>query len=33
MNFSCSSGEAFALRDVLVGDVHICGGQRCAGAM
>lgn len=27
MSFTCSTGEAFALHDVLVGDVHICGGQ------
>lgn len=28
IDFTCSTGEAFALRDVVVGDVHICGGQR-----
>ena len=27
ISFSCSTGEAFALRDVLFGDVVLCGGQ------
>lgn len=28
ISFSCSSGENFALADVLFGEVAICGGQR-----
>lgn len=27
ISFSCSTGETFALVDVLFGDLHICGGQ------
>lgn len=27
INFTCSTGESFALEDVLFGDVHLCGGQ------
>jgi hypothetical protein len=27
ISFSCSTGEAFALNDVLFGDVVLCGGQ------
>lgn len=27
IHFACSSGEVFALSDVLFGDVHLCGGQ------
>ena len=27
INFTCSTGESFALDDVLFGDVHLCGGQ------
>lgn len=27
LNFTCSTGESFAIEDVLFGDVHLCGGQ------
>ena len=27
ISFNCTSGETFALNDVLFGDLHICGGQ------
>ena len=27
ISFACSTGERFALADVLFGDVHVCGGQ------
>ena len=29
ISFTCSTGDSFQLQDVLFGDVHICGGQRC----
>lgn len=32
INFTCTSGESFALEDVLFGEVALCGGQSSASS-